>query len=289
MEEVIKLNDAVFEVPSRYCDNLLTIKNKLQKLMNSSKYNDLINLFFGVDNSFFTRFKIQISGDKPSSEFNFVYNALNEKEFQGMPLFVTMSQCAEFADLYNNDFSIDRSNFAAKAFSLNIGDFVLPFFILLVEYGYPYFPKVPTRLTIENGIIRIIFSLLKPFITPYSMDQSRVFKFLIDELKLADTKEVIDILRDKLSYKVIDNCLLVSYQFFKSKNFERTSRIMKFIYAKQKVNSTEVAEYFGISKRTANYILTDLVKQNLIIREGTQNSSLTRYRVNEKEYFNIID
>lgn len=289
MEQEIVLSEAVFKTPSYYCNDLAALRSKITNLINKGKYTNLIRLFFCENTSFFQEYEIQLEGERPNSSLNIVYDALAGKELRHLPLFEAMSVCADFASLYGKGEVIDRSSFVAKAFNLDITRFILPFFILLVEYGMAFFPRVKPKISIENGIIRIIFSTVKPFFTTYKIDESDVFKLLIDELGFAEKSSVMSIFETQLKYTFFENCLLVSYQFDKPKNYDRTARILNYIYAKQIVSANDVANYFNISKRTANYLLTDLVNKNILIRVGVQNSSLTRYKVNEKEYINFIN
>lgn len=277
--------NSIVEYSKRYSERIARSKANLSELKNSPSFSAIYSLLFEKrDFNFFNGDSLYLEGSDPLVSFGFVYNILNKKTFASEPWYVVMDQCADFFDLYKGTIQ-NRLEFVATNKLINASNYIIPLFIIFFECRNIFSIFTPALLIIDGQIV-FRFECDKTKINNLLLiNNSITYQFLVNKLNLED-KEVVDfILQNELEIERRDTIITIRKRLYTVKHFDKKTKILDYIKAKQIVSAQELAEYFKLTKRMINYYIAELINEGKVIRVGEVNSSNAKYRINPENYY----
>ena len=269
------IDKTVFYSNNRYLsnDDILSV---VEDLENDKTYSNLVDMFFDNVNSSFPRTGIlRISGSKPSLGHNYLYDSLNGAIIQNVPYMVAMAYCADFLELYDGNLQ-DRSHFVSINQLISVSDYTVALFIILLTYRSSFSLFTPELSFIDGTLsLKFEFSVNAPEIR--NITENIIYDFLFNKLKIQDAK-LTEALFNELVIHKDGKIITVSKTFYSRKRNDKKLRILGYIELMGEASALEIADYFSISKRTANYILKELEESSQIEKTGKPNDSHLKYR-----------
>lgn len=275
----------IIEYSKRYSERIKNANVNLDEIKNDSRLSGAYRLLFEKRfNNFFSGDSLYLEGTDPLVSFDYVYYALNKKTFNSEPWYMVMDQCADFFELYDANIQ-DRSSFIATTKIIKAEVYIVPLFIVFLNYRNMYSKLTPVLL-VHNGqiIFRFEQEINEP-ISTFSIKKSIFYDLLVNKLKLEDKKVVDFILENELIFEPRETVLTIRKQLYPLRHSSKKERIINYIKAKHVVSAQELAVYFNLSKRMINYYIAELIDEGIVIREGEINSSTAKYRINADNYF----
>lgn len=275
----------IIRYSKRYSERIGSSSLNIEQLENDCNFSDIFSLFFDSRNfNFFNGDSLYLEGTRPLTAFDFVYTAINKKKFVNEPWLIVMDQCSDFFELYDAKIQ-NRFNFVAPGRTIKAEDYIIPLFIIFFSIRNIYSKATPS-LFIRDGqiVFRFEYDPSKIFLDS-KFYKTKIYDFLINILKLEDNDVVDSIIENELKIEKQGTFILIRKRLFEVKHFSKRDKIINFIKAKKVVTALEIAEYFDMSKRMAEYYMLDLINDGIVIRDGKTNASNTKYRLNTESYY----